>query len=146
MEAARPGPAEDPLNRKFKEYLPNVNLAPPEEFPQASLTRRTPRASSDSIRSNPSTGLGEVGGAIEGWVRKLGGAKPARGAAGGKMGDLIELDTHSDNGMADGDEYGEQTPTQDVRGTLAPEEALLNERFPIRGRIRNAYIAKDKGD
>jgi hypothetical protein len=147
MEAARPGPAEDPLNRKFKEYLPNLNLAPPEEFPRASLTRSTPRASTDSIRSSTSsTGLGEVGGTIEGWVRKLGGAKAPRGTLGGRMGDLIELDTHSDNGMGDGDEDGEQTPTLEVGGTSATEEALLNERFPVRGRVRNAYVGKDKGD
>ena len=146
-EAARPGPAEDPLNRKFKEYLPNLNLAPPEEFPRASLTRSTPRASTDSIRSSTSSsGLGEVGGTIEGWVRKLGGAKAPRGTLGGRMGDLIELDTHSDNGMGDGDEDGEQTPTLEVGGTSATEEALLNERFPVRGRVRNAYIGKDKGD
>ena len=141
MEAARPGPAEDSLNRKFKEYLPNLNLAPPEDFPRATLTRSTPRASTDSIRSTSSTGLGEVGGAIEGWVRKLGGAKAPRGATGVRMGDLIELDTHSDSGL--GDEDGEQTPTM---GGTATEEALLNERFPVRGRIRNAYVGKDKGD
>jgi hypothetical protein len=111
MESARPGPAEDSLNRKFKEYLPNVNLAPPEDIPRASLTRSTPRASTDSIRSTSSTGLGEVGGAIEGWVRKLGGAKAPRGMVGGRMGDLIELDTHSDSGMGDGEEEGDQTPT-----------------------------------
>lgn len=146
MEAARPGPAEDTLNRKFKEYLPNLDLAPPEEFPRASLTRSTPRASTDSIRSTSSTGLGEVGGAIEGWVRKLGGAKAPRGTVGGRMGDLIELDTHSDSGMGEGDEEGEQTPTLEAGGSSATEEALLNERFPVRGRIRNAYVGKDKGD
>lgn len=146
MEAARPGPAEDPLNRKFKEYLPNLNLAPPEEIPRASLTRSTPRASTDSIRSSSSAGLGEVGGAIEGWVRKLGGAKAPRGVLGGRMGDLIELDTHSDSGMGEAEEDGDQTPTLEVGGSSATEEALLNERFPVRGRIRNAYVGKDKGD
>jgi hypothetical protein len=144
MEAARPGPAEDPLNRKFKEYLPNLNLAPPEELPRATLTRSTPRASSDSMRSTSSTGLGEVGGAIEGWVRKMGGAKAPRGTGGGRMGDLIEL-TYSDNGMGEGNGDGEQTPTLEVGGSSATEEALLNERFPVRGRIRNAYVGKDKG-
>jgi hypothetical protein len=146
MEAARPGPAEDSLNRKFKEYLPNLNLAPPEEIPRTSLTRSTPRASTDSIRSSSSTGLGEVGGAIEGWVRKLGGTKAPRGTVGGRMGDLIELDTHSDSGTGEGDEEGDQTPTMDVGGSSATEEALLNERFPVRGRIRNAYVGKEQGD
>jgi hypothetical protein len=139
MEAARPGPAEDSLNRKFKELLPNINLAPPEDFPRQTFTRSTPRASTDSMRSTSSTSLGEVGGAIEGWVRKLGGAKAPRGSQAGRMGDLIELDTHSDNGMGEGDEEGEETPTV---GTTATEEALLNERFPVRGRIRNAYVGK----
>jgi hypothetical protein len=82
-----------------------------------------------------------VSGAIEGWVRKLGGAKAPRGSQAGRMGDLIELDTHSDNGMGEGDEEGEETPTV---GTTATEEALLNERFPVRGRVRNAYV--EKGD
>lgn len=143
MEAARPGPAEDPLNRKFKEYLPNINLAPPEDIWRPTLSRSTPRASTDSIRSTSSTGLGEVSGAIEGWVRKMGGAKAPRGSQAGRMGDLIELDTHSDNGMGEGDDDGEQTPTF---GGTATEEALLNERFPARGRLRNAYVGKDKGD
>ena len=62
------------------------------------------------------------------------------------MGDLIELDTHSDSGMGDGQEEGDQTPTLEGGGMSATEEALLNERFPVRGRIRNAYVGKDKGD
>ena len=87
-EPSRPGPSIDPLNRKFAQYLPD--LAPPAAFPRTSLRptpRGTPRASTDSIRSSSSAGLGDVGGAIEGWVRKM--ANTKSGKAGARMGDLI---------------------------------------------------------
>ncbi|KAK5467431.1 hypothetical protein LTS15_000403 [Exophiala xenobiotica] len=205
-EASRPGPAEDPLNRQFAQYLPDL-LPPAADMPRTGLTtttlrpspRATPRPSTDSTRStrSNSSGLGEVGGAIEGWVRKMAGVKRDRGAAIDKMGDLIELETNTDTeldgmgmGMGTGtgmrtennpgggtgsslsssskgaqeeDTSGVPTPTagRSAAGTsattsssvTATEEALLNERFPIRGRVRNAYnntssasSGKDKGD
>lgn len=91
-----PGPAEDPLNKMFAHRLPNV--APPS----------LPRESFDSVHSASSTGLENVGGAIEGWVRKVGGklvgsiglegSVAERGR--GKMGDLIELEDSTDNSIA----------------------------------------------
>ncbi len=109
----------------------------------------------DSVRSNRSnsSGLGDVGGALEGWVRKLAIKKERVGAA--KMGDLIELETNSDLGEPILDEDDFPTPTapnmnmsmQDGKWqSSATDEALMNERFPIRGRVMNAYgSGKDKG-
>lgn len=175
-EVSRPGPADDPLNRKFAQYLPDL-LAPPEDTmmrPSSSLgsslrpaARATPRASSDSVRSNRSnsnsSGLGDVGGAIEGWVRKmaLAGGKREKGRGNGidRMGDLIELETNTETLQADvrsresGEEASTPTAARKTASSSATDEALLNERFPIRGRVRNAYASsagsstgKDKDD
>ncbi|KAL6246615.1 hypothetical protein RBB50_006853 [Rhinocladiella similis] len=166
-ETSRPGPAEDPLNRKFAQYLPDLLL--PEDMPRTGFSLRpsprgTPRPSTDSLRSSRSnsSGLGEVGGAIEGWVRKMAGVKRERGAAIDKMGDLIELETNTElagSGSGGQDVSRRTDDTADIPTPTIPtmittatatEEALLNERFPIRGRIRNAYAStsspsKDKG-
>lgn len=180
-EAAKPGPADDPLNRKFAQYFPD--LFPAEEMPRTGFSTRpaaraTPRASTDSARSTRSnsngSGLGEVGGAIEGWVRKIAHAKRERNAAVDKMGDLIELETTSESpphlastsssgarahaptptatsatGSGGGD-Y-DNTSTTTTLSASAADEALLNERFPIRGRVKTAYassssMGKNKGD
>ena len=143
MTIAIPGPAEDPLNKKFAQYLPN--LAPPGDTPRATPIpsfRATPRASTDSIRSTSSAGLAEMGGAIEGWVRKVGGRKGTRtGATGERMGDLIELEG-TDMGTVDQDMgEGDETPTAAMTAT---DEELLEERFPVRGRITEAYRGRSK--
>ena len=143
MTIAIPGPAEDPLNKKFAQYLPN--LAPPGDTPRETPIpsfRATPRASTDSIRSTSSAGLAEMGGAIEGWVRKVGGRKGTRtGATGERMGDLIELEG-TDMGTVDQDMgEGDETPTAAMTAT---DEELLEERFPVRGRITEAYRGRSK--
>ncbi|KAI1628193.1 hypothetical protein EDD37DRAFT_297907 [Exophiala viscosa] len=152
-ETSRPGPADDPLNRKLAQYLPD--LLPPEAIPRTGFSlkptpRGTPRASFDSIRStrsnSNSSNLGEVGGAIEGWVKKMAGVKRERGAAIDKMGDLIELETNSESVDQSATRAGDDTSM-----SSATEEALLNERFPMRGRVKSAYASnsgsgKDKGD
>ena len=158
-EPSRPGPAEDPLNTKFAHYFPDINVAPPEEIPRIFLSsaRGTPRASTDSVRSvrSNSSGLGDVPGAIEGFVRKMAGAKSKTSGA-SRMDDLIELETNSDLGDPILENEDDQaTPTASTmnvsgsRGFERPsDEDLLNERFPIRGRVMNAYgqgVGKDKG-
>ncbi|KIV89700.1 hypothetical protein PV10_07081 [Exophiala mesophila] len=167
-EIARPGPGEDPLNKKFAQYLPD--LLAPEDIPRTGFSfrptpRATPRASVDSSRStrSNSSGLVDLGGTLEGWVRKIG-PKALRERTGtvAKMGELIELETNSE-----GQELGSQsrsrlrvetgrssiessrdslTPTAipctngpGLSITSATEQAILNERFPMRGRVRNAY-------
>lgn len=145
MSVPVPGPAEDPLNKMFAHHLPNV--APPGFTPRAT-PRATPRVSTDSTRSTSSTGLAEVGGAIEGWVRKLGGKGGAKSEGfRERMGDLIELegtDVREEGGTVgeEGGEDGGETPTLTMN---VNEEALLRERFPPRGRVRDAYPGKGKG-
>jgi hypothetical protein len=144
MSKPVPGPAEDPLNKMFAHHLPSV--APPSSTPR-STSRATPRVSTDSIRSNSSTGLGDVGGAIEGWVRKLGSKAVAKSEGfRERMGDLIELEGtgmgEGSTAAEEGEEDGGDTPTLTMS---ANEEALLSERFPPRGRIRDAYPGKGKG-
>lgn len=127
--------------------------------------RSGPRLSTDSTRSsrsNSSTfGAGVTG--VENFMRKLavGGKRPdiQRSNSGNPantmglpvggetgLGDLIELETNTDtmhhfdehrhgNTLDDGD--GETTPTATMIGRS--DEELLNERFPIRGRITRAY-------
>ncbi|KIW66616.1 hypothetical protein PV04_05933 [Phialophora macrospora] len=170
-QISRPGPADDPLNRKFNQYFPDF-LPPPENIPRSGLSRTptsraTPRASLDSLRSvrsnSSSSGLaGEVSGAIQGWVRTMAGAtgKRDRSAAVDKLGDLIELETNSGTLITDSskrlgkgedtdrDEITTPTATTATTSDFATEQALMNERFPIRGRVRNAYassaLGKDK--
>jgi hypothetical protein len=145
MSKPVPGPAEDPLNRMFAHHLPSV--APPGSTPR-STSRATPRESTDSIRSSSSTGLGEVGGAIEGWVRMLGSKAVAKSEGfRERMGDLIELEGTGMRGegsavAGEGEENRGDMPTLAMN---AKEEALLSERFPPRGRIRDAYPGKGKG-
>ncbi|QKX54850.1 uncharacterized protein TRUGW13939_01939 [Talaromyces rugulosus] len=66
-----PGPAPDGLNKFFSQHLPHL-AAPPPPSQQAPTSRK---ASFDSMSSVPSTashsGLENVGGAIEGWMRKM---------------------------------------------------------------------------
>jgi hypothetical protein len=180
-EPSRPGPSDDPLNRKFAQYFPelaivgkepgsqnNSGLMPP---PLPGSFRSTPRASIDSQRSgrSNSSGLGDLAGNVEGWMRKM--ASGGSGKAGGKRGvaagpggmaDLIELETTSDAGGGPEEEDALHTPTMppapvrmpstglpSVQGTGTArdqererertEEEELNERFPVRGRIRSAY-------
>ncbi|EHY59035.1 hypothetical protein HRR83_001695 [Exophiala dermatitidis] len=174
-EVAKPGPADDPLNRKLAQYLPD--LLPPQQDPTTVTPPRTtafhlrlatprattPRASTDSMRStrSNSSGLGDVGGAIEGWVRKMAGGGNKREKGGGvaagvdKLGDLIELETNAnDTSGASGQQQGSKATAaaSSSASVSATEEALLNERFPLRGRVRPAYttattsssLAKDK--
>ncbi|ETN47071.1 uncharacterized protein HMPREF1541_01261 [Cyphellophora europaea CBS 101466] len=171
-EPSRPGPAEDPLNRKFAQLFPDLaitskeaqkTLAPP---PIGSF-RSTPRASMDSVRSarSNSSGLSELAGGVEGWVRKMAAGKGAAKRGAGPMADLIELETTSDAGDGDGaasERDNVLTPTMPAAAELPStglsssakssalqqqqqqqqqqtQEDMLNERFPVRGRVRSAY-------
>jgi hypothetical protein len=114
-----PGPAQDGLNKKFAQYLPNMAPPPGQEYFTpwaASLLDQESGVSHQyggSGALTPINGTGvdlqEIGGAIEGWVRKVGtqaqkmltepgtpgqgkrSAVPVLGAVGGDLGDLIEL-------------------------------------------------------
>ncbi|RAL13690.1 putative LysM domain protein [Aspergillus homomorphus CBS 101889] len=61
-----PGPAMDGLSKFFAHHLPN--LAPATRPPDFDTTSDTPTA---SAVSNTPTGLENIGGAVESWVRKM---------------------------------------------------------------------------
>ncbi|KLJ09982.1 hypothetical protein EMPG_14602 [Blastomyces silverae] len=103
-----PGPAEDKLNQFINTHLPKLAVPPPppaSQPPSSSSASYYPRASTEStstiVSATSSTGLENVGGAIEGWVRKM--ARSAKAGVSdlqqqqgghlgiGGMGDLIEL-------------------------------------------------------
>jgi LysM repeat protein len=106
-----PGPAEDSLNKIFAHHLPNV----------------APRESFDSVRSASSSGLENVGGVIEGWVRKVGtriagSMEPAeawRQHGGSRMGDLIELESSGDTAEDAADGVGHGTGQQGNENVIA---------------------------
>ncbi|KAJ5373752.1 hypothetical protein N7517_005758 [Penicillium concentricum] len=104
-----PGPALDGFTRFFAQHIPNLALAqPPDNSREASFD------SLSTVTSNASTGLENIGGAFEGWVRKVAtrakaginelqqGPPTQQGSSRGRnmwrMDDLIELD----DGMVDG--------------------------------------------
>ncbi|CAL5869448.1 uncharacterized protein PFLUO_LOCUS3677 [Penicillium psychrofluorescens] len=61
-----PGPALDGLSRFFAQHMPT--LAPP---PPPANVRRSSFESASTVTSTTSTGLENIGGAFEGWVRKV---------------------------------------------------------------------------
>jgi hypothetical protein len=88
-----------------------------------------------------------VPGAIEGFVRKMAGVKGPKGPGLSKMGDLIELETNTDLGepLSDNEE-AQATPTTSKISLGFQDQSsaeLLDERFPIRGRVMNAYGRDD---
>ncbi|MCJ1240441.1 hypothetical protein MMC14_008444 [Varicellaria rhodocarpa] len=127
-EVRNPGPAQDRLNKLFAGHLPNV----------------APRSSFESATSTSSHGIENVGGAIEGWVRKFAGnvagamrTPPLRGRSTGatSQGDLIELmDSFDLDGASD--EGGRRLPRDEGVGMGQEDrERELRERFPPRGRV-----------
>ena len=143
-EVRSPGPAQDKLNQIFAPHLHNLVA---------------PRASFESTASNASstTGIENVSGAIEGWVRKMAGKtanamgtpelRGRKGGVGAGAGDLIELvdafelDAGPGNdGGGGGGGGGGSRSNDDGGGTGGGREASemhLSERFPPnpRGRV-----------
>ena len=127
-EVRSPGPAQDGLNKLFAAHLPNV----------------APRSSFESVTSTSSTGIENVGGAIEGWVRKLAGnvagamgTPPLRGRStvATSQGDLIELmDSFELDGTND-DGARRLSRDQSIDVGMEDRERELRERFPPRGRV-----------
>lgn len=137
-----PGPAHDKLNQLFAPHLPSV----------------APRSSFESVTSTSSTGIEIMGGAIEGWVRKLAGKAaaavqtPPLGGIGGVGGDLIELVEGWE--LESGSRRGGRSSRAPENGRARSAGALdigggedgglnryqdrdgrLRERFPVRGRV-----------
>lgn len=143
-----PGPAQDGLNKKFAQYLPNMAPPPGQEYftPWAPGLLDADAGTSSQYGGSgavtPLNGAGmdfqEIGGAIEGWVRKVGAnaqklltepgtpgqgkrsAVPVLGAVGGDLSDLIELrddafeigDDERDRGRSRTDEIMASTSEQ----------------------------------
>ncbi|KAL9614600.1 MAG: hypothetical protein Q9167_000888 [Letrouitia subvulpina] len=132
-DARGPGPAQDGLNKLFAAHLPNV----------------APRSSFDSIHSNSSTGIENVGGAIEGWVRKMAnkavaGIQGSTASARSRTGDLIELapafegsSTAQETGRSQ-DQSFVANPTTSEELSVDEQQQMLRERFPPRGRVFGA--------
>ena len=135
MDVRSPGPAQDGLNKFFATHLPNL----------------APRKSFDSVNSTSSHGNGgieNVGGAIEGWMRKLA-TKAAnsvqppnpRGMSG--VGDLIELsedafEIGNDDNAKDKDRRSiirNANAGSGVGAWSAEQELMLQDHFPPRGRV-----------
>ncbi|KAL9104960.1 MAG: hypothetical protein Q9163_000132 [Psora crenata] len=136
-----PGPANDGLNKLFPNLQPTV----------------APRRSFELQQSNSPqpNGLENVGGAIEGWVRKLATKAsaslqpPTHGGGSSGVGDLIELSEDAfefrkdtlDGGRKKGEE-GWREATRFIGPELgvaaawsAEQERTMEERFPPRGRV-----------
>lgn len=141
-EVRNPGPAPDGLNKLF----PKV----------------APRTSFESEASTASTGLENVGGAIEGWVRKLATKaaarvqSPARGRGGTSgIGDLIELTNafelgeEDENDDDDSNTIGKNRNAPKVKYAVRTwqdeQERMLREHFPPRGRVFEESSARRKG-
>jgi hypothetical protein len=148
-----PGPAQDGLNKLFAQHLPSVEPPPDQEYftPWApSLLAADTRFASQygggsGVRTplgGPDLSLQEIGGAIEGWVRKVGGqaskllaepstpgqgrrsAVPVLGAVGGDLGDLIEL---RDDAFEIGD--GEEERGRTRRGETSLQDNHSREQY-----------------
>lgn len=105
-DVTAPGPAPDKLNNFFSQHLPNLTAPAPPSLPRTASFGSTSTVASGSS----TTGLENVGGAIEGWMRKMATRAKAglnelqQNAQGGQvyglgqamgiggMGDLIEMD------------------------------------------------------
>ncbi|KAK5070051.1 hypothetical protein LTR64_001885 [Lithohypha guttulata] len=175
-ERAKPGPADDPLNKKFAQYAPdllppdhpdyqppvsNLSLKLPHSRRPSNSIRGTPRASIDSIRSTRSNSS-TMPAAIAGWVGKVA-SSPMRkktdmnsmhrgeradltlslNVLGASPGDPIELaDTPDEVSRQLHDAVDKMDDRTPIATPTIEEEDVLNERFPIRGRVRRAYEAE----
>ncbi|MCJ1227446.1 hypothetical protein MMC12_004101 [Toensbergia leucococca] len=134
-EVHSPGPAQDRLNKLFAAHLPNV----------------APRASLESSTSTSSTGIENMGGAIEGWVRKFATRAAAtlqsndsRDRSG--IGDLIELsDAFELGGDQRNDEEGSSRAQTGTESSGIRQQGSGKERVS-RKRELTRDSARKKGD
>ena len=159
-----PGPAQDGLNKLFAAHLPNVAPPPGQEYftPWApSLldadagTYTQYGGGSGSRTPLGGVDLQEIGGAIEGWVRKVGSQAskllaetptgsqgkrsggPVIGVVGGDFGDLIEL---RDDAFEIGD--GESDA---LRGRLREEQSIPESQQYRSARPDFNLVMRDRG-
>ncbi len=152
-----PGPAQDGLNKNFAQYLPSVAPPPGQEYftpwapslLDAGNGTSSQRGGSGAITPIHGAGmdLQDIGGAIEGWVRKVGNqaqklltepnapgqgkrsAVPVLGSVGGDLGDLIEL---QDDPFEIGDDEHD-------RGRARTNEIMASTNEPSTSRSAQQY-------
>ncbi|KAL2000767.1 hypothetical protein VTN02DRAFT_2651 [Thermoascus thermophilus] len=150
-DVTAPGPAPDSLNKFFSQHLPNLAAPPPPQ--PLPVDRRTSFGSASVMSNSSSTSLENVGGAIEGWMRKMAAKAKAgmselqRGATQGQqhvyglgqamgiggMGDLIEMDEGRTPPAATADlrDYpGLSSQPSQSRTSLQGESSSGRERYP----------------
>ena len=158
-----PGPAPDKLSNFINTHLPNLALPPaPTSQPNSNTsTPRPPRISSEStssvVSNGSSAGFENVGGAIEGWFRKV--ATRAQTSINelqqpsqlynhlglGGNGDLIELDDTREGGQTG-------TPSrsrQERRGgssTRRPRDNIRGRTMNSSARSSTWDVSRTKGD
>ncbi|KAF1946838.1 hypothetical protein EJ02DRAFT_197881 [Clathrospora elynae] len=173
-----PGPAQDGLNKNFAQYLPSMAPPPGQEYftPWApsllDAGAGTPGQYGASGAVTPLNGTGmdfqELGGAIEGWVRKVGtqaqklltepgtpgqgkrSAVPVLGAVGGDLGDLIELrddafeigDDERDRGRLRAEETLASTAERSTSGSRQYQSARQDFNLTLRDRGRKGEGSK----
>lgn len=125
-----PGPAQDGLNKLFSAHLPDL----------------APRSSFESMNSHSSHGNGieNVGGAIEGWVRKIATKasttlQPSTPGGPSDVGDPIELSEDAFGAWDGLSERGRNKKSmqtvQSATELNSEQERTLQERFPPIGRV-----------
>ncbi|CAE7173710.1 hypothetical protein PTNB73_02533 [Pyrenophora teres f. teres] len=173
-----PGPAQDSLNKKFAQYLPNMAPPPGQEYftpwapslLDAGAGTSSQYGGSGAVTPLSGTGLDfqELGGAIEGWVRKVGtqaqkllnepgtpgqgkrSAVPVLGAVGGDLSDLIELrddafeigDDERDRGRSRAEETMASTERSVSRSTQQYQSARPDFNLVLRDRTRKSDGSK----
>jgi hypothetical protein len=151
-----PGPAQDGLNKKFAQYLPNMAPPPGQEYftpwapslldQDAGISHQYGGSGAITPINGTGVDLQEIGGAIEGWVRKVGSqaqkmltepgtpgqgrrsAIPVIGAVGGDLGDLIEL---RDDAFEIGDDERDRgrARTDDLLASVDPRSSSIGQQF-----------------
>ncbi|KAH7072543.1 hypothetical protein FB567DRAFT_538362 [Paraphoma chrysanthemicola] len=151
-----PGPAQDGLNKKFGQYLPNMAPPPGQEYftpwapglldPESGVSHQYGGSGAVTPLNGTGVDLQEIGGAIEGWMRKVGSqaqkiltepgtpgqgkrsAIPVLGAVGGDLGDLIEL---RDDAFEVGDDERDRgrSRTDDLLTSIDPRSSSMSQQF-----------------
>ncbi|KNG90689.1 LysM domain protein [Aspergillus nomiae NRRL 13137] len=152
-DAMAPGPALDGLSKFFAQHLPNLAPAPtPPKFQDST------EYTSNAVSNTP-TGLDNIGGAVEGWVRKMTNRAKAgfnelqQSTQGHQMngtahrpatrgvGDLIELN----DGLESRDASKILRPEYNRSGTIVGDGSSVRGRFhsPSAGTSRTRTTFKD---
>lgn len=151
-----PGPAQDGLNKKFGQYLPSMAPPPGQEYftpwapglleQESGVSHQYGGSGAITPLNGTGVDLQEIGGAIEGWVRKVGSqaqkmltepgtpgqgkrsAVPVIGAVGGDLGDLIEL---RDDAFEIGDDEGDRgrSPASGLLTAVGQRSSSMGQQF-----------------